>query len=62
MINGPSSHSKAVLEKKIIEYGGSISQNPGTGNDCGTGRSLTLVLLDLDIYVFKKDSTQIKCH
>lgn len=29
MINGPSSLSKAAIEKKVAEYGGSVVQNPG---------------------------------
>lgn len=29
MINGPSSQSKAAIEKKVAEYGGSVVQNPG---------------------------------
>lgn len=29
VINGPSSLSKAAIEKKVAEYGGSVVQNPG---------------------------------
>ena len=29
VINGPSSFSKQDIEKKIVEYGGTIVQNPG---------------------------------
>ena len=30
VVNGPSDYSKATLEEKIVEYGGSIVQHPGT--------------------------------
>lgn len=33
MINGPSSLSKAAIEKKVAEYGGSVVQNPGINLD-----------------------------
>ncbi len=29
VINGPTSYPKSTLEKKIIEFGGTIVQNPG---------------------------------
>ena len=29
VVNGTNTHSKSDLEKKIIEFGGTIVQNPG---------------------------------
>ena len=29
VINGPSEHPKQELEKKVVEFGGTIVQNPG---------------------------------
>ena len=29
VVNGTHSHSKSDLEKKVIEFGGTIVQNPG---------------------------------
>ena len=29
VINGSAAHSKSDLEKKIVEFGGTIVQNPG---------------------------------
>lgn len=34
VINGPSSLSKAAIEKKVAEYGGSVVQNPGSTTFC----------------------------
>ncbi|KAL4236518.1 DNA ligase (ATP) [Mactra antiquata] len=34
VINGPISHSKQLLEKRIVECGGSIVQNPGRETYC----------------------------
>ena len=34
VISGPSSHPKAALEKKVVECGGSIVQNPGKTGLC----------------------------
>lgn len=34
IVNGPSSHSKAVLEKNVAENGGTLTQNPGPETFC----------------------------
>ncbi|XP_070569622.1 DNA ligase 4-like [Ptychodera flava] len=34
VVNGPPGHSKSTLEKKIVEHGGEIVQNPGSETYC----------------------------
>ena len=50
VVNGPASHPKAALEKTIIEFGGTIAQNPGISNSAvfASAQLLCFVFLSLD--------------
>ena len=52
VINGPPRHTKAELERKIVEYGGEIVQNPGYETFCVLADKVNLKVKNIVRYDF----------
>ncbi|XP_071791788.1 DNA ligase 4-like [Asterias amurensis] len=64
IVNNPTSHSKADLEKKIVEYGGQVAQNPGGETFCVLANKINLKVRNIissDIYDVVSTDWLLKC-
>ncbi|PFX16725.1 DNA ligase 4 [Stylophora pistillata] len=64
IVNGPSSHAKAVLEKKVAENGGTLTQNPGSDTFCVVAERINVRVKNIisqNKYDVVKASWLIKC-
>ncbi|XP_022104577.1 DNA ligase 4-like [Acanthaster planci] len=64
VINGPPSHSKTELEKKIVEYGGQVVQNPGYETFCVLADKVNLKvrnIISCDIYDVVRTEWLLTC-
>ncbi|XP_041359150.1 DNA ligase 4-like [Gigantopelta aegis] len=64
VINGPLDHPKHELEKKVVEFGGTIVQNPGSNTFCVLVEKVAVRVNNLkkrDIYDIVKVSWFLKC-
>lgn len=64
IVNGPSSHPKAVLEKKVAENGGTLTQNPCSDTFCVVAERINVRVKNIisqDKYDVVKASWLINC-
>ncbi|KAL3869402.1 hypothetical protein ACJMK2_042087 [Sinanodonta woodiana] len=64
IINGPQVCSKQDLEKKVVEFGGTVVQNPGNKTFCVVADKVTVRVTNLikrDIYDIVKADWLLKC-
>ncbi|RMX43103.1 hypothetical protein pdam_00006836 [Pocillopora damicornis] len=64
IVNGPSSHPKAVLEKKVAENGGTLTQNPCSDTLCVVAERINVRVKNIisqDKYDVVKASWLINC-
>ncbi|XP_050403534.1 DNA ligase 4 [Patella vulgata] len=64
IINGSSDWSKSELEKKVVEFGGTITQNPDTSTFCVLAEKIAVRvnnLIKCDLYDIVKVSWFVRC-